>query len=212
MNTILNISIAAVFILIVITASIIFTGNDDKELVNDDQLIESKNDNEKEIGKETSKELDSKNDGSEDEVEIPKETDLDKENALEDEQESEVDENEDLGTVIIEPSEDAVVLETRVNPGWQPIKTEQTGSHISSYDGKSIDWIEKQKAIAYATGDSVDSLVFWKVKNGGSPEKSIGIVESKETSEKYRVYIEWVNGEGWQPVKVDVLNTLDFAY
>ena len=85
-------------------------------------------------------------------------------------------------------------------------------SHISSYDGKSIDWIEKQKAIAYATGNSVDSLVFWKVKNGGSPEKSIGIVESKETSEKYRVYIEWVNGEGWQPVKVDVLNTLDFAY
>ncbi len=29
---------------------------------------------------------------------------------------------------------------------------------------------------------------------------------------KYRVYLEWVDEKGWKPVKMDILNTLDFEY
>ena len=29
---------------------------------------------------------------------------------------------------------------------------EQTGEHVSLYDGESVDWDEKKQAIAYATG------------------------------------------------------------
>ena len=116
------------------------------------------------------------------------------------------------GTVTYSASEDAVVDETVSNTSWEPIGTSQTGKHESVYDGKSMDWQEKEKALAYATGLSQNDMIFWKIKNGGSPQKSIGIVSSKDKSKKYRVYLEWVDGEGWKPTQMDVLNTLDFKY
>ena len=66
--------------------------------------------------------------------------------------------------------------------------------------------MKKLKALAYATGLSKDTMIIWKIKNGGSPQKSIGIVSTKDKVEKYRVYLEWVDGKGWKPVKMDVLN------
>src|SRR5699024_3718415 len=92
-----------------------------------------------------------------------------------------------------------------VNPDWKPVGTKQTGEHVSKYDGQSDDWNEKKKAISYATGLSEDQLYFDRIQNGGSPQKSEGIVRSKDNSKKYKVYLEWVDGQGWKPVKMDVL-------
>lgn len=122
------------------------------------------------------------------------------------------DEEESPGTVTIVPNEDEVIKESIINTAWQPIGTEQTGVHESKYVKESIDWIEKQKAIAYATGFTEKELIYWRIKNGGSPQKSIGIVSTMDKSEKFRVYLEWVDEQGWQPVKMDKLNTLDFEY
>ena len=58
----------------------------------------------------------------------------------------------------------------------------------------------------------MEGLIFWRIENGGGPQKSIGIVSTRDKSEKYRVYLEWVDEKGWQPVKMDILNTLDFDY
>ncbi|MBO1912120.1 YrrS family protein, partial [Microvirga sp. 3-52] len=99
-----------------------------------------------------------------------------------------------------------------IKTGWEPIGTKQTGEHVSLYDGKSVDWQEKISAISYATDLAEDALIIWKIKNGGSPQKSIGIVSTKDKVEKYRVYLEWIDEKGWKPVKMDVLNTLDFDY
>ena len=77
---------------------------------------------------------------------------------------------------------------------------------------KHVDWAEKKKALSYATGHSEDELIFWKIKNGGGPQKSIGIVSTRDKSEKYRVFLEWVDEKGWKPVQMDILNTLDFEY
>lgn len=125
--------------------------------------------------------------------------------------EDEVDE-EDPGTVTHITSDNPIISETIVNTAWEPIATQQVGEHISSYDGSSVDWMEKKAAIAYAVGMSEDALIYWKVKNGGSTSKSIGIVSSKDQSDKYQVFIEWLDGQGWKPVKVDVLTTLNFNY
>lgn len=92
-----------------------------------------------------------------------------------------------------------------VNPNWKPVGTKQTGEHVSKYDGNSTDWNEKKKAISYATGMSEDELYFDRIQNGGSTTTSEGIVRSKDNSKKYKVYLEWVDGEGWKPVKMDVL-------
>ena len=45
------------------------------------------------------------------------------------------------------------------------------------------------------------------------PRSRFGIVIlSNDRSEKYRVNLEWVDNEGWKPVQMDILTTLDFEY
>lgn len=110
--------------------------------------------------------------------------------------------------ITTQPSDDPKVKETIVNSAWQPIGTSQTGNHVSSYEKGTTDWNEKLQALQYATGLSPDNMITIFLGNGGSPQKAIGTVTSNDQSEKYRVYLEWVDGEGWKPTKMDVLNEL----
>lgn len=228
MNKILNVLIGVVVLLIVVISIVIFNGNGDDKVADGDKGIET----EKDIAKDDDSEVDleegstedtadsdkatdkkdGKTDGKTDGIELEKAED-DKDTNATEEPEDEIDDSTTDTIVVTEPTSDKeFVSETIVDSAWQPIATEQSGEHISSYDGESVDWNEKKKAIAYAIGQPEDELIFWKVKNGGNPQKSIGIIESKSDSSKYRVYIEWINNEGWKPVKKDVLTSLDFDY
>ena len=115
---------------------------------------------------------------------------------------------EETDEITTQPSDDPKVKETIVNSAWQPIGTSQTGNHVSSYEKGTADWNEKLQALQYATGLSPDNMITIFLGNGGSPQKAIGTVTSNDQSEKYRVYLEWVDGEGWKPTKMDVLNEL----
>lgn len=115
---------------------------------------------------------------------------------------------EETEEITTQPSDDPKVKETIVNSAWQPIGTSQTGNHVSSYEKGTADWNEKLQALQYATGLSPDNMITIFLGNGGSPQKAIGTVTSNDQSEKYRVYLEWVDGEGWKPTKMDVLNEL----
>ena len=55
-------------------------------------------------------------------------------------------------------------------------------------------------------------MIVWIIQNGKKKKKSIGVVSSKNKEEKYRVYLQWVDGEGWKPEKMETLKTLDGAY
>ncbi|AOV07931.1 YrrS family protein [Sporosarcina ureilytica] len=198
-DKILNVLIAAVVVAIVITSSIIFLGGDkeqsDKEDVkNNEEIVEQNKDDE--VSKEEDPSL------HDEEVE--------EENVDIIDEDTELEEVEDV-EITVDPN-DPIVSQSIVNPAWEPIGTEQTGEHASVYKRDSIDWIEKERALTYATGLSADNMIIWKLKNGGSPQKSIGIVSSKDKTEKYQVFLEWVDNEGWKPVKMDVLTTLDFNY
>lgn len=127
----------------------------------------------------------------------------------EEDEDTEADEEE---VEVIEDSGDPFVSESRINPAWEPIGTTQSGEHVSLYDGSSVDWKEKEQALLYATGLTEGNVIFWKIKNGGGPHQSVGIVSSMDKVEKYRVYLEWIDGEGWKPVRLDVLNTLEFDF
>lgn len=201
----LNSLIAVVVLLIVVTLAFIFKDDDDVQKAEENAVEE--------------KQADQDSLSEEDKVVIEDEPKEEKDDQPEKDTVSKVEDedsdakspetSEEPGTLTHKPSDDKTVIETIVDTAWEPIATSQTGEHVSSYDGKSVDWNEKKEAIAYATGSATDSLIFWKIKNGGSPQKSIGIVSTYDKSEKYRVYIEWVEQEGWKPVQVDVLNTLD---
>ncbi len=98
-----------------------------------------------------------------------------------------------------------------ITKDWKPIGTEQTGDHVNSYSSTSVDWQEKRKAFSEATDIPVEDTSLWFVEQGADPAtQAIGTLSTKETPDKaYRVYITWVDGEGWQPTKVEELKTND---
>ena len=62
----------------------------------------------------------------------------------------------------------------------------------------------------YATGVSVDNMIVWWVGNGGKPnENVVGTISNKDKSQIYRVYMDWVDGQGWKPTKVEKLKSID---
>lgn len=226
MNKILNALIAFVVVLIVITAGIIFLGNDTSEKAESPKNEETKsntdsdtdsNDSSLESGETTSDE-ETEEDATEglttEEVEPTEEDEASEEtteNTTEDAESTESTTTEG-GSVTSAPSDDPIVSESIVNTAWEPVKTSQTGSHTSVYEKGHVDWNEKLQAITYATGLASDNMITWQLSNGGGPQKSIGVVSSKDKQEKYRVYLQWIDGQGWKPEKMETLKTLEGAY
>ncbi|WP_400242579.1 YrrS family protein [Niallia sp. JL1B1071] len=129
---------------------------------------------------------------------------------LTDEEDSPADgEESENGEIVTEGGSDSNVVKTIENSSWQPVGTTQTGEHVASYS-EGVDWNEQVKALSYGTGlDSSNMTVWFLGNNNKDPHKSIGTVSSKDQSEKYRVYIEWVDGSGWKPTKVEEIKDLN---
>ncbi|MBC1434483.1 DUF1510 family protein [Listeria rocourtiae] len=98
-----------------------------------------------------------------------------------------------------------------ITKDWKPVGTEQKGDHVNSYEMGSQDWEEKVNAFSEATGIDNGDMTIWYVGRGEDPAtQSIGTVTSKsEPDNAFRVYITWIDGSGWQPIKVEVLKTND---
>ena len=111
--------------------------------------------------------------------------------------------------VKVEGSGDANVVNTYISESWKPIGTEQTGVHTTSYEKGSTDWNEMTKAIAYGAGIDEASIHLWWLNNGGTPNTAVGTVSAGDNPQSFRVYIEWVDGEGWKPTKVEELKVND---
>lgn len=105
------------------------------------------------------------------------------------------------GKTTILPSEDENVI-SAFTKDWPPIGTEQKEPHVMQFTKDSQDWIEMERALKVAT--ELDDLIIWWLGNDGD-QKAVGTVTSLDQTEIYRVYISWVENEGWQPTKVEVL-------
>ncbi|MDT0090835.1 YrrS family protein [Listeria marthii] len=119
-------------------------------------------------------------------------------------------ESSDEKTTETTESDDSNVAKV-ITKDWKPIGTDQTGDHVNSYSSTSVDWQEKRKAFSAATDIPISNTSLWFVEQGADPAtQSIGTLSTKEDPDKaYRVYITWVDGEGWQPTKVEELKTND---
>ena len=188
-NKWLNVLIGVVVVLIIITTLYIFKWQDNLEdPMKDDPVVTSPGEND-----EASSEVES----------VPKEEVL-----TEQEEEHQTEQE----TAIETTSDDPIVDRVITNESWQPTPTTQTGAHVSSYDSKSVDWQEKVATITSVTGIEEGNMIIWFLKNNGSADTAIATVSTKDKTEMYRVSMEWVNNEGWLPVKLEVLNTLEGAY
>lgn len=200
-NLILNSLIVIVLALIVIVAYSIFSSGDEKASSKNEPKTEEKQTNNKD-----------------DETKENKEKQTEEKQSAKEEEDLEVEEKEDKSVSEEADNSEAVVtagdgtsnvVKTIENPTWKPVGTEQTGVHNPVYDDTSVDWQEMLKAISYATGiDQSTMTVYWLGRDQSTTNGSVGTVYSKETEEKYRVYIQWIDGQGWMPSKVEELAEL----
>ena len=200
-NLILNGLIGIVLVLIIVVSGVIFLGNDDKATTEKEleQSVEASN--EANEGEESSKEVTERSDSETNEEDSSTDSSSSKEESSEEDSSNE---NEEV--VVTEGGADSNVVRTIVNPNWEPIGTSQTGEHTNVYSG--VDWDEMVSAIEYATGLSEDNMTIKFLGNDGH-NKSKGTVFSKDRTQIYRVSIEWVDGEGWKPILVEELASIE---
>lgn len=113
--------------------------------------------------------------------------------------------NESIKTEQVDPSDDNVIEAYTAN--WPTIPTEQTEPDILNFDKETQNRSEIEAAIRLATGLD-ESMVVWWLSNGGN-QQVISTVSDRQETEIYRVYIQWHDGEGWQPFKVEQLQEND---
>lgn len=211
-NFILNLLIVIVFSLIVIVGWNLLFGHKDetKETTGEPETEEILDE-----GKDSETESDGKEEANKDkEDDISSTRTSEEETAGEDQSmpEEERAEERDGEEIVIEESDDPNVIKTVINPAWQPVGTVQTGEHVTQYDKNSVDWQEMVRAISYATGLPEEEMIIWFIGRGEVPNKdAIGTVSTRDQSKTYRVYIEWVDGQGWKPVKMEYLRENDKA-
>jgi hypothetical protein len=189
-NVILNSLIIVVLLLIVIVSINIF-GKDDKSIAesNGEQTVSSTVEKDSKTKGETGNtNRDQKesavNDDSSDESQNEQDEKIDEEELVESEDESDMDENESIE-----------------NPDWDSVGTSQT-EPAQDYVKGSVDWNEQMRAISSATGFDQGKDTLLQIGNNG-PKKSTATVLIKETNQKFRVNIEWIDGEGWKPALVE---------
>lgn len=182
-------------LLITIISLFIFGNNDDS-----DKVAES-NENEEEMPSE---------------VEEDKPTDVeDNENVedsivievIEDEEpleENEATESDAEPTISNVESEDTNVREA-YEGNWQPVGTEQTGPHTIQYNEGSIDRKEMALAVEYATQVPVEEQITWWVGRAGDQQVQATISPNSNQAEIYRVHLQWIDNQGWQPTLVEEL-------
>ncbi|MEH7887144.1 DUF1510 family protein [Bacillus sp. JJ1609] len=202
-NLILNTLIVVVILLIVFVSANIFFSNDEGAADNSNATAENEKDAAS-SGKQDNKD----NNGNEnaDEDNKGEKTEQSDEGSADDSESAEPEDSEELGDpVVTEGGSDANVKQTIENPGWQPVGTTQSGEHAPVFDQNSVDWQEMTLAYSYATGIDKNNMTVWWNENNGAPNTAVGTVSAKGSEQTYRVAIEWVEGQGWKPVKVEEL-------
>lgn len=205
-NVILNSLIGIVLLLIIIVSANIFLGGDDKKASEQEEPKTEKQENSA-TDEKKNEEKKSNKDGSKSSETVAnseKETsnDSDHEDKEKPTTSEETDSDENAEKVVTEGGSEPNVIRTIVNPAWKPVGTVQQGEHVNVYDG--VDWDEMVEAITYATGLTKENMTIQFLGNNG-PNKSVGTVYTKSKDQIYRVYIEWVDGQGWKPSMVEEL-------
>lgn len=115
-------------------------------------------------------------------------------------------ESESVETKETEPTDENV---TEAYTGdWKPVETEQEGEHTTNFNDGSQDRIEIKKAASVATGLNESDMIEWWVENSGEGQVVATVSDSAQTK-NYRVYLKWVDDQGWQPTKVEQLKEND---
>ncbi|QQZ10781.1 YrrS family protein [Heyndrickxia vini] len=194
-NLILNSLIVIVVVLIIVVASTIFYGgrNDEK---NASAAKNKVSQHTKNNDKSTTKNNDSQDN------KVTDESTNDSNQETNEEANDETKQDLESKDTVVEDSNEPNVKKSYTNPNWKSVGTEQTNGHQYSSDQNSTDWKEKEIALSYATGIPVDNMTIWYLSRNGTDNEVVGTITPKDQSKVYRVYLSWIDGQGWKPTKV----------
>lgn len=137
-----------------------------------------------------------------DQLIINEDNDISEENEIEEE----IDTSNDIFIEYVEPSDDNVIEAYIAD--WDPVGTTQEGEHTTNYNAGSQDRIEIKRATSAVTNINGDDMVEWRVENGGD-QKVVATVSDKDETDIFRVYLSWIDIEGWQVTKLEKLKEND---
>lgn len=181
-NQYLNLSIALVFMLILVIGIQIVLNKDSNNTANNqtnEQSVEQQSNNKQTSPKE--------------EPSKKQTVDKDKEEKKENKKEEDEEDEEETGE-------------------FKPIGTTQSEPHVTQFDKNSVDWREMEQAMSYATDIPENQMVTWWIKNGGAPDRVIGYVSTRETQNTpYEVSLVWVPEKGWKPESIQLLDHNPFT-
>lgn len=107
---------------------------------------------------------------------------------------------------VIESDDENVIRAYKGN--WEPIGTSQVGEHVTNYNDGSDDRVEIKRATSQVTGISEDDMIEWRVGNDGD-QKVFSVISNKAKSDYYKLYLSWIDKEGWQVTKVEKIKTFN---
>ncbi|MFC4022695.1 YrrS family protein [Oceanobacillus longus] len=190
--------------LLILLLGIWFFGGGNNETANDSTADDEGNSSDFLITEEDEAESneDSENNSTKNDATTDEESTEDNEGNEEENDSQENEEEDNTETEAAEPSDDNVAEAYTGN--WEPVGTEQEGPHTLNFDNGSKDRIEIKKAASMATGIDENDMVEWWVENNGA-QKAIATVSDSVETEVYRVFLSWIDNEGWQPTKVEIL-------
>ncbi|MEK6189372.1 MAG: YrrS family protein [Carnobacterium alterfunditum] len=191
--------IAALIVIILLIISLFSGGDKPQESTTDNSSMIIKNSDDS-----TQSDVQSSNNSSESSSESVESESVESESKESESKESEKAESTEKKEV--EPTDGNV--EEVYTEDWEPVETEQEGEHKTNFNDGSQDRIEIKKAAAVATGLSEANMIEWWVENSGEGQV-VATVSDKDQTKTYRVYLNWVDGQGWQPTKVEQLEEND---
>ncbi|WP_018931510.1 YrrS family protein [Gracilibacillus lacisalsi] len=189
-------SIVGGVLVIVIISLIVFGGGDqDAPVANDD---EENNDTEEIQGEDPDEHTLAED---QDELEVEEEELEVEENETEEEEKEQNNESVQLNEV--ESDDENVSYAYEGN--WEPIGTEQEEPHTTTFEKETVDWQEMMKAVEVATSIPTDEQVTWWFGRAGDQRVEATVSPRSNQSETYRVTMQWVEEQGWQPLLVEEL-------
>ncbi|WP_419881477.1 YrrS family protein [Peribacillus sp. B-H-3] len=205
MNRIYNVLIVVVSLLIIVVGATIFIGNKDQSAAPEKAPSAAKDKNST-----TKKESPAKENKDDSSVQASaEETDSAAADDSTDDSGDTADENQKADLKEVQDKSDSNVDKAYESKDWKTVGTTQTGQHTTSFDKGSADWKEMTKALAYGAGIDESNMTTWWLQNGGSPNTAVGTVSAKNDPQSYRVYLQWEDGSGWKPVKIEKLKSND---
>lgn len=205
-NKFYNIAITLVVVLIVVVGlSIFLSNNSDSDTATTEKTTKETN-----TASTDNKEKEEAEKAADEEEKAAEEEAL-KEESTEEEaaDESTTEDDSEAKVTEIEETDDENVEKAYKSDDWEPVGTEQSGEHVTSFDKGSADWKEMTTALSSSTGIAQSDMTIWRLGNGGAPNKATGTVSAKNDDKTYRVQLEWVDGSGWRAAKVEELKQND---